>query len=305
MRTKILLRLRPLIRLGQSLDPRKWMRLFLSICLTLLGGYISVAVFTLLAKKGLDAKPPKNDTVLVRLIGVMPVATGQPVKETTTRTVPVVNPKDTVKPPPPRDTTTKFKAIYRPTPDVHPVTPEQQGFAQQASRLNNPLFPLWAIVLVVLAISAGIFYVAYFNLPYISPEMRRDLDPQPLTKMFEAYATQIESLGNPRKIKRLSNKMRFQYHYLTLKGIKDEASLGALAKGLILLERMPAEAAPPKNKPEAAAPKDDTEKEYDRDEPEKEDNPEEAYRQFVQDNGLASPDDRFGQLFFMLNKESF
>ena len=66
-----------------------------------------------------------------------------------------------------------------------------------------------------------------------------DLDPPGLTALFQDFGGRIQSIGNPRKIKRLSNKLRFQYHYLSLKGFTDDKDFDNLATILIQLEITP------------------------------------------------------------------
>lgn len=73
-------------------------------------------------------------------------------------------------------------------------------------------------------------------LPYLSEDTVLDKDPEELTRVFKTYSQQIELLGNPRKIKRLSNKIRFQYQFLHIKGLIDQNSARSLVEILLFLE---------------------------------------------------------------------
>jgi hypothetical protein len=91
----------------------------------------------------------------------------------------------------------------------------------------------WLVMAGLLVATALISYYFYQDLPHISRELRKDLDPPQLRALLTVYAEDIERLGNPRKIKRLSNKIRFQYYYLAGKGLND---LQQLVNVLVQLE---------------------------------------------------------------------
>jgi hypothetical protein len=101
-----------------------------------------------------------------------------------------------------------------------------------------------------------------------------DLDPPGLTALFQAFAGDIQSIGNPRKIKRLSNKIRFQYHYLALKGFTDAHDFDLLARMLIQIEKEPP-------------------------------SPNDTFKTFRTANRIYHMSDRLAQIIYNLNRDAF
>ena len=286
MKTRILLFCRPLLRLRAQIDPGKSWPFIYSLILVLIGGYISVVVFGLFAKQGLVNKTKSSkDTVLVSLLNFPKQAvfsagdTGRSRLYDTTKSK---RPVDTSK-----RTDSQPTMASRPLPPSPPIPEAVQSNAVQRIKLERFGPSFWLIALVIAGCLAGAFYIGYFNLPYLSTEMSRDLDPAALTILFRQNALAIEALGNPRKIKRLSNKMRFQYYYLTSKGITSADSLSALGKALLLLEKAPAEDQTAEEQPSAKL------------------SPDEAYAQFLKANSLDKTTTNFQRIFFALNRDFF
>jgi hypothetical protein len=114
------------------------------------------------------------------------------------------------------------------------------GAEQEKSRLKvaAKVFNNWAIIIVIgITILFITLYSNYKYLPFISEKINQDKDPQELTEAFNDLAKEITELGNPRKIKRFSNKVRFQYYYLRSKQvINNKNSLNNLLKALLAIE---------------------------------------------------------------------
>src|ERR1700722_2567451 len=241
MRTRILLFCRPLLRLRQQIDPGKSWPFIGSLILVLAGGYISVVVFGLFAKQALASNSgPSKDTVFVNLLNGPNQAffSRDSVNSGTQKVKPpivIFSPPDTNPP------DNLEKMVFRPLPVVLPVSLDYQSRAVRLMKVEHSDATLWIFALVITGCLAGAFYIGFFNLPYLSTEMSRDLDPAELTTLFRENASKIEELGNPRKIKRLSTKIRIQYYYLISKKIRDADSLAALGKGLLVMESSPAE----------------------------------------------------------------
>ena len=111
--------------------------------------------------------------------------------------------------------------------------------ATVAARLSLASFPWWVVLMVVLLLATVGLYLFYSRLPFLSPEIQKDLDPPQLTTLFSQFGEQIEEIGNPRKIKRLSNKIRFQFYYISLKGWTSPAVFSALMSILMEIETKP------------------------------------------------------------------
>ena len=225
---------------------RPFIKTFTTLLITALGAYASYTIFHSLA---LFSPPPKEakDTVLVRLLNVNGsvsnvLSTPSSSAGTGTGQTGMRNGYDSNGRPFSKPADSFSQGSYaHPTLQLanlleRPITASQQAAATQAIQLKNPALPKWLFILVGVAILGAVFYVVYYNLPYFSDEMNKDLDPPALTRLFELVGPAMLKLGNPRKIKRFSNKLRFQYHYLDLKNLADENSLKALGNVLVLLE---------------------------------------------------------------------
>ncbi|MDB5283968.1 MAG: hypothetical protein JWO06_3043 [Bacteroidota bacterium] len=81
------------------------------------------------------------------------------------------------------------------------------------------------IFFFILAISYFTWF--YLRQRQLSAEREKDRDPDELTNLFDTYSEEVKRLGTPRKIKRFSSKVRFQYYVLNLnqKLSKDEREL--------------------------------------------------------------------------------
>jgi hypothetical protein len=110
---------------------------------------------------------------------------------------------------------------------------------EQLENLSETTIPVWkwlAIPALMLMIGTGIF-LSYKKLPPPNYKLNIDKDPEELTRLFERHSLKIEMLGNPRKIKRFSNKLRFQYHYLKNQSlINNEAQLDVVLLTLLFIE---------------------------------------------------------------------
>jgi hypothetical protein len=214
--------------------------LVMSFLVVLAGGWTSYAVFHLLAA---NIRPPEKhkDTVLVQVLGAAaynPALASRPDSAINRNpNQPISSSTQT------KDDTTKtriggFTRIdsFRRPPAAIPIPADSLARAVTSGKLALAAFPWWLVILAALIVMAVLFYILYYRLPFLSAEMRQDLDPPQLTKILRKYSAGIESLGNPRKIKRLSNKIRFQYHYLVAKGFQKSDELDFLAGTLLALE---------------------------------------------------------------------
>ncbi|PWV56131.1 hypothetical protein [Chitinophaga sp. S165] len=93
-----------------------------------------------------------------------------------------------------------------------------------------------SVTAAILSVILFLFWIAWKTLPYIPHDMVLDKDPEELKRVFNTYRDEIEVLGNPRKIKRLSNKIRFQYQFLSLKNLINKNSARTLVVVLLMLE---------------------------------------------------------------------
>jgi hypothetical protein len=210
-----------------------------TLLITAFGAYASFAMFHFLAVKGLQAKTvTTKDTVLVRLLNAN-LPNGPATQELQSNHG--VQSQDTTRLAGRLQSGTgdTGRISRRSAPPVIPIDANQQASAIQAAELKITDFPIWLLILAVVLILAGVFYVLYYNLPYFTDEMNRDMDPPKLTELFSRHGNEFLQLGNPRKIKRLSNKLRFQYHYLELKGLDHPKDLDQLCRILLMLENRP------------------------------------------------------------------
>jgi hypothetical protein len=275
---------------------RKWGRLILTFAITMAGLYIAFIAFQFLNDKGVRSQVQTlKDTVYVRLVNgnINGIINGNSVspgnyqpntynagdtsKTGSQAVLPGISP----------DTSAVRYIHYRQIPVVKPITPAAQKVATDLALLGMHVFPWWSVLLCALLTLLGICYIFYNSLPYYSIEMNRDVDPELLTRLFDKFGPEIQSLGNPRKIKRLSNKIRFQFHYLFYKNLADTDNLDHLVRTLLLFER--------NNIQVRMKPKDS--KEITRDQ--------KSFAEFLVKNGIQTSDEHYMRIMYALNKDSF
>jgi hypothetical protein len=288
------------LTLGLQSFNRKWGRFILTFAVTMLGLYIAFVAFQFLNDKGVRSRVQTNkDTVYVRLVNgnINGITNGN------AGTTPYAPPKTDSKTDSTTDTsTTSSRAAlpniylnqeinrffnYRKIPAARPITPAAQKDATDLALLSMHVFPWWTVLLSALLTLLGICYIFYNSLPYYSIEMNRDVDPDALTVLFNKFGREIQSLGNPRKIKRLSNKIRFQYHYLVYKELASGANLDHLVRTLLLFERANTLSG---MKPEES-------RQITRDQ--------KSFAEFLVKNNILSTDERYMRIMYALNKDSF
>ncbi|HLX90961.1 MAG TPA: hypothetical protein VKR32_04730 [Puia sp.] len=246
--------------------------------------------FNLLEKLGAVAVAHKHrehkDTVYVSLLNGVPAyqpgsETIQPNSQSSSR-----EKHDTTQPATSAPTNLQASQVYQP---AVPITDSERRAAMttatgKASNIPS-IFQLFLFLLILGILGSS--YVGYFGLPERSEEMNRDIDPPELTSLFNGYSTQIEALGNPRKIKRLSNKIRFQFNYLVIKGLANENNLDYMARILILFEQQSILAPLEPAKARLLTSNID------------------SFKAFVREKGISVSDDKFLRLMFALNRDSF
>ncbi len=110
---------------------------------------------------------------------------------------------------------------------------------QKSARFGNSTkkIPLWIYIISGIVL-LGIITYSFFNyLPYLDVKLNHDRDPKMLAEAFVKMGNEIKELSNPRKIKRFSNKTRFQYHYLWKKDLlHDKEDVIKLLKIILAIE---------------------------------------------------------------------
>jgi hypothetical protein len=112
----------------------------------------------------------------------------------------------------------------------------------QLATLNKTEIPVWKWLILpsILLIIGTSIYLSFKKLPLPNYKLTIDKDPEELTLLFGRHAETIQWLGNPRKIKRFSNKVRFQYHYLkNQKLINSDKDLDDILLTLLYIENNP------------------------------------------------------------------
>lgn len=137
-----------------------------------------------------------------------------------------------------RDTSTPARSKVQVMPPVLPISKDSLVKTVKTDFSDRPSDNGWLVPVCVFGVLAIFFFSRYKALPHISAEaLRKDMDPPELTMLLSSCADEIQSLGNPRKIKRFSNKIRFQYYYITGKGFTDQEQLKKLVCLLVQLEK--------------------------------------------------------------------
>lgn len=186
----------------------------LGVLTTLLGVFLAFRALQVLASRADDDPPAQK-------ISVPPAPAKAHIPDTTIRT------GQREKPP--------LVFLHR-TPPAHPITARQMQLPPERRSLEYLIINCVVALLPLLLLLLTSMFYYQSRLPVFDP---RDLDPAGLTALFEKCFREIPPIGNPRKIKRLSNKIRFQYHYLTLKGLSEPEDYIRLAEVLIHLETFP------------------------------------------------------------------
>jgi hypothetical protein len=221
---------------------QNWGALIINFAVTLLGFWAAFSVFQVLAVNGLEHAAPVtkgHDTTWVKLLdaptqgyATMEKNSTAPARQLAAQTD--ITSNDSINNP--YFEGLKNNYIDRSYITTSPVNDEMIRKAVSAFQLSQHNYSWWVAALLAVFIFIGILYVFFYNLPHYSLEMRKDVDPEDLTKMFNKFSSNIELLGNPRKIKRLSNKIRFQYYYLENKGLVNTSNLEKLFSILLLFE---------------------------------------------------------------------
>jgi hypothetical protein len=204
-----------------------------------LGGWSSFSLFRFLAQNVREARVLK-DTVFVQFVNGQPYHSDAGLRADTPKaglaSAFKTNLPDTGHP------ISGYRSpdsLYLRPPAVVAVPADSVKNALASAKLTQASFPWSIIVFAALLVVATAAVMVYSRLPYLAVDLQKDLDPEDLTNLFQRFGENIEEIGNPRKIKRLSNKIRFQYHYLTSKGWKDAYALEALVAILLDLEKKP------------------------------------------------------------------
>lgn len=212
-------------------------KVLVTILLVLSGILTAFIVLQLLSNVASPQKAksetPAKDTVYVKLVdsqyrtSFVPVSTSSK-QETMVDTGgnQATGPVDTLKKQGTSVSTTKAPPITAFTnTQLHPIDKNRISYWK------------WLVIpSLLIFVGLGIF-LSYKKLPLPNYKLNTDKDPPELTNLFDRKQGMIEQLGNPRKIKRFSNKLRFQYHYLKNQGlIKSDRDLDTILVTLIYIE---------------------------------------------------------------------
>lgn len=96
--------------------------------------------------------------------------------------------------------------------------------SEAVRQARNKGLPLWAWIMLLGSGMLLTGWAIYKKLPERFDEFNKDRDPAELLDLFQLFRLPIQQLNNPRKIKRLANRVRFQYHYLNRLGLFQNAS---------------------------------------------------------------------------------
>jgi hypothetical protein len=255
--------------------------LVVNVLIVLLGFFTAISAFDLLAKnvKTSDDKIPKKDTVYVQVLNAGALNVSQVAQMDsgaagrTSRDTQAIAMQDSLP-----------KSSFIPTAiNVTPITSLEEKAAISQYIIVKEQFAFWALVIVSSIIIIGLFYLLYYYLPPYSLGMRLIVDPPVLKQTFEKFRPEIESLGNPRKIKRLSNKVRFQFYYLDKQGVANDGNIWSMFKILIYFEKENLQAPSDKKAEEITG-------------------SQTGFTNFFREQSITSVDDKFMRLMYALNK---
>ena len=102
----------------------------------------------------------------------------------------------------------------------------------RATYKRNRSWLIWLIPFILVGL-----WVVRNLLVKLNPYYEKEKDPEELKKLLRSHSDQVSALGTPRKIKRFTNNLRFQYYILNSKKVVTGQNADLFIRLLLYIEK--------------------------------------------------------------------